>query len=111
MTRPLSFRVTSAGTYLPVNRSDVSFATLNGVVMYLGIDCFLAKDGAGIVYLIFGTPDEAVMVPAGSVVGVHFSSDPEDTIEFAGEPQANQAIIEALERALNSDDETNNLDS
>jgi len=81
--------------------------------MYLGHGCFLAKDKGDHIYLAFGSPQEALMVPEGTVVGVHFSGEPNDDIEFLDEnieemlerePSGrDRASLEALERMLDGE--------
>lgn len=116
MARPLAFRVTNAGTYLPINRKDVSFVTLNGIVLYLGLDCCLVKDKSQNIYLLFGSPEEPMMIPEGTVVGVHFAEGDDEDIEFLSEDyetmretERNQRLdrdmLESLERMLNGTDE------
>lgn len=115
MPRPLAFKVLTAGTYLPINRIDVSFVTLNGAVMYLGHGCFLARDKSKNIYLAFGHPEVAMMVPEGTIVGVHFADgegDDED-IEFLAEDlsgavesepaEIDEAALEALKRMFDGD--------
>ena len=113
MPRPLAFKVLTPGTYLPINRTDISFVTVDGILMYLGHGCFLAKDKSNHIYLAFGSPEEAAMVPEGTVVGVHFSDEPEDEVEFLledldemlerGPSSRDRESLEALERMLDGE--------
>ena len=113
MARPLSFKVTTAGTYLPINRKDVSFVTLDGIVVYLGQGCYLAKDKSQIIYLVFGSPEEPLMIPEGTTVGVHFAEGPGEEVDFVEEElvtdnrpnNIDRQSLEALERLLDGEED------
>jgi hypothetical protein len=69
------------------------------------------------IYLVFGSPEEPLLVPEDTIVGVHFAEDSDEDVDFIDEDfttdnkpnTIDRESLEALERLLDGDDGQNNL--